>query len=272
MVTVRSAIQVGFRLVNKNKKLLVVPLIWELTRALLLLGGFSLGSPWPLEPRFFVRFAIPASWPSFDQVLPSPVLSPDFAPLLTGRLKGIEGWFLGAVLLYSLFDSLARGWFLVALQDAFAGQKVQLRAALRKSFRYLNQFFILRLLVLVALLLVTALAKRFPYLPQGFWDMVLALGAIAITFVDLVILYGNTPMPSALFRGIGILGKVGTPVLSFLIWGSVINAALSVPLNWTVGFFPAFVIADGLFMYAGIVLSAGLMYLFTTSLLTQREG
>lgn len=272
MVSVRSAIQVGFHLVNKNKRLLIIPLAWELIRALLLLAGFSLGSPWPPEPRFFVRFAIPASWPSFDQILPGPVLSPDFAFLLTGRLAGKEGWFLGAVLLYAFFDSLARGWFLVALRDAFAGQKVQLITAFRKSVTYLNQFFILRLLVLVGLLLVTALAMRFPYLPQGFWDMVMALGAIGVTFVDLVILYGDTPMPSALFRGIGILGKVGTPVVSFLIWGSVINAALSVPLNWAVGFFPAFVIADGLFMYAGVVLSAGLMYLFTTSLLTHREG
>lgn len=272
MVTVRSAIQVGFRLVNKNKKLLLIPLAWELTRVLLLLGGFSLGSSKLPEPRFFIRFAIPVSWPSFDQILPSPVLSPDFAYLLTGRLKGMEGWFLGAVLLYSILDSLTRGWFLVTLQQAFAGEGVKLKTALGKAIRLLNQYFILRLLVLVALLFVTALEQRFPYLPLGFWDMICAIGTISLTFVDLVILFGNTPMPSALFRGMGILGKIGAPVVSYLIWGSIINAALSVPLNWAVGYFPAFVIADSIFIYAGVVLSAGLMYLFTTSLLTLREG
>ncbi|MFZ3171545.1 MAG: hypothetical protein WA118_06150 [Carboxydocellales bacterium] len=271
MVTVRSAIQVGFRLVNKNKQLLIIPLAWEVIRALLLFSGFSLGSSWPLEPRFFIRFAIPASWPTFDTILPSPVLSPDFAFLLTGRLQGLEWVFLGGIVLFAILDSLARSWFLVTLQNAFVGEGVQYKIAFYQAAKFINQFIILRLIVLVGFLLITALAIKFPFMPPGFWDMLCALGTITITFVDLVIIFGNSPMPSALFKGIGILGKVGVPLVSFLIWGSVINAALSIPLNWAVGFFPAFVVGIGIFMYAGVVLSAGLMYLFTTSLLTIQE-
>lgn len=272
MVTVRSAIQVGFRLVNKNRRLLIVPLVWEYVRALLIYGGFSMGAFWPPSAGFFVRFALPVSWPSLDRILPTPLLSPDFALLLTGRLAGKEVSFLLAILAYALLDSLARGWFLLALREAFAGQKVQLVSAFYGAFSYLNRFFILRLLTLVGLLCLTAFAKQFPYVPRGVWELLLTLGTLSATFVDLVIIFTKTPMPMAYLKGFGLIERVGAQLISFLIWGSIINALVSIPLNWAVGTLPGLLLADALYIYLGVMLSAALMYLFTTYLLTHREG
>ncbi len=258
-------------MVRKHKKILLIPLVWELTRALLLYFGYTLGTPWPLENKFFLRFAVPASWPTIDQILPVPVLSPDFTFLLQGRLKGMEGWFLGAVLLYALLDSLARGWFLIILKDVFSGKGVHFIVAFGRSWAYLNQFLILRLLMLVVMLGLAELAKTFSTIPPGLWDMLLACLGILLTFVDLVIIFGNITMPTALGKGIGLLASIGPPAIGLLVWGSIINATLSIPLNYTVAFFPAFMLAIAIFTIAGVILSVGLMYIFTTSLLTYQE-
>ncbi|HEX3030847.1 MAG TPA: hypothetical protein VHS59_01175 [Bacillota bacterium] len=271
MITVRSAIQIGVRMVNKNPKLLLIPMGWTLASSLFLLSGLKLGAGWPLEPGFFVRFALPVSWPALDRILPIPALSPDFAPLLTGRLMGQELTFLLTVIGFILLDSLFRSWFMVALRNTFAGEKTLLLKALRQSLGYLNSFIQLRMVSLVGMLLLTAVAVSFPAVPAGFWDIPVTIGILAIVLVDMVIVYTNVPMPAALLKGIQLVVILGTPLLQFLIWGAVINAALSVPLNWGTGLIPTFLAAGLIYMYAGTILAASLMYVFTTMLMARRE-
>ncbi|HEX3031210.1 MAG TPA: hypothetical protein VHS59_03055 [Bacillota bacterium] len=272
MVTVRSAIQVGVRLINKNPKLLLIPLIWHLISSLLLYAGLTPGAAWPLDSRFFLRFALPASWPGIDQVLPVPALSPDFAALLTGRLVGEGVLFFSKVVAFVILDSLARSWFLVSLRNTFVGKRNSMSTNLGESLTYLNSFIILRLITLAAMLLLTAVARNIPGLPAAFWDIPITLGTLAVLPADMVLVFSKYTMPDALLKGLSLLKALSNPLLRFLLTAAMINGVLSVPINWATGFFPAFVLGGWVFDYFGVILSAGLMYIFTTALLATQEG
>lgn len=262
MVTGRGAVITGFKLLNKHKYFLILPVMWELLKVLSFYFGFGFHIPWPAQWGFYLNFSLPRLWPSLDQILPRPLLGPDYSVVIMELANNKAGWVLVFFAGYILIDAIVRSMFLLLIKAKIGGLKVEVGKFIREVREVLGKFILLRVITVLGAIIL-ALFERDTNWPPGVTLMLILLGNLALAFVDLAIVYQKVNVTRALAVNMYILQAFPRPVFELFIWGMIINGLVSVPINWAIGSLVGLIGSVLIYNYVAISLALAMLYIYT---------
>ncbi|MDA8234640.1 MAG: hypothetical protein M0Z31_07585 [Clostridia bacterium] len=279
MVTAEQSLVTGFKLIYKNKIIFAFPLVWELFRALLVTVGLNLGGWWPVEPRFYLVFTMPRSWPALDYLLPQPVTGPSLAHLARPDL-GLEPFSdlkaLALIVILTVIGAYLKGGFLGLVKNALAGQELNIKDFLEYGIKFFNRFLKLGLILLLAEGVYWW--YMFPAAKEVQPVIILSLISgytlihLVMLFTSVAIVFQDLPLWDGVKKSWTTLRVHGRVVIPFVLYGALVNGLVAIPLNWAVSTVPGLLGAAGIYAIVGSGLAAGLMYLYSGVETFFREG
>jgi len=279
MVTAEQSLVTGFRLIFKNKILFLIPLTWEVMRGILVALGMNLGGWWPVEPKFFLVFAMPRSWPRLDYLLPQPVTGPSLGHLARpdiGQDPFSDLRALALVIILTLISAYLKGGFLGLLKKALAGGKLGTEGFFSNGNKFFDRFLKLELVILLTegvywWYLYPATKEVYPV-----WVLSLVCGYTLVhlffLFTSTAIAFQDLSIAQAIKKSWTTLKSHGRVVIPFVLYGALINGLVAIPLNWAVSTVPGLLGAAAVYAVVGSGLAAGLMYLYSGVESYFREG
>lgn len=266
MVSVEQAVVTGYKLIWKNKKLLLIPLIWELVRLALAFLGLNVGGFGTGAGQFYLPLALPKLWFSIDDILPLPVMGPSLVGAFYPTLQlnsGVKMLIFLRLLPLVAFGAFLKGGYLGWIKGLFAGNSLSWQIFFEQGKKYFHRFFVLELLILIGYLIL--------------WFLLGKTGTIApfiqktgIMFVQLMflvtsawVIFADSSLFRAMQQSVGTFLQYGQIIIPFALAGIVINGLIAIPINWSMGNWLGLLIGTFLYLAVAGGLSVGLMYLFS---------